>query len=99
MTESQHAIVGHYGIGGILDSILSALDSLAKDMSALAPSDLAPVDAFHIRGLEATVELADRAGIVPGLRVLDVGSGLGGSVRYLAAERACYATGLDVTEE
>ncbi|MFQ5935917.1 MAG: class I SAM-dependent methyltransferase, partial [Acidiferrobacterales bacterium] len=44
-------------------------------------------------------ELADRAGLTPGLRVLDVGSGLGGSARYLAAERECHATGVDLTEE
>ncbi len=72
---------------------------MGKDINNITPSDLAPVDEFHIRGREATVELADRAGVIPGLRVLDVGSGLGGSVRYLAAERECHATGVDLTEE
>lgn len=89
----------HYGRGGILDSILSALRALGKDPARLEPVDLAPVDEFHIRGREATVELADRAAVRPGLRVLDVGSGLGGSLRYLAAERGCKATGIDLTQE
>jgi SAM-dependent methyltransferase len=35
----------------------------------------------------------------PGLKVLDVGSGLGGSTRYLAAEHQCRATGIDLTKE
>lgn len=99
MSETLHFVGRHYGVGGILDSIRDALTAMGKDMDKLIPSDLAPVDEFHIRGREATVELADRAGVVPGLRVLDVGSGLGGSVRYLAAERACHATGIDLTEE
>jgi ubiquinone/menaquinone biosynthesis C-methylase UbiE len=33
------------------------------------------------------------------MRVLDVGCGLGGSARYLAAERQCHATGIDLTGE
>ena len=93
------AVERHYGRGGILDAILSGLRALGKDPARLEPVDLAPVDEFHIRGREATVELADRAGVRPGLRVLDVGSGLGGSLRYLAAERGCSGTGIDVTQE
>ena len=31
--------------------------------------------------------------------MLDVGSGLGGSARYLAAEHGCRATGIDLTQE
>ena len=99
MSDMQQSVSSHYGVGKILDTILDALTEMGKDIEALMPSDLAPVDEFHIRGREATVELADRAGITSGLRVLDVGSGLGGSVRYLARERECHARGLDLTEE
>lgn len=96
---SQNEINRHYGMGGLLDSILHALAAMGKDLNQLRPKDLAPVDEFHIRGREATVELADLAGLKPGSRVLDVGCGLGGSVRYLAEERQCQATGLDFTKE
>jgi len=89
----------HYGRGRILDSILGALRKTGKDLARLAPADLAPVDEFHIRGREATVELARRASLSPGLRVLDVGCGLGGSARYLAAEHQCQVTGIDLTQE
>lgn len=99
MRKAQDAIDEHYGRGGILDAILGALQELGKDMNQLVPSDLAMVDEFHIRGREATVELANRALLRPGLKVLDVGSGLGGSTRYLAAEHQCRVTGIDLTEE
>jgi ubiquinone/menaquinone biosynthesis C-methylase UbiE len=35
----------------------------------------------------------------PGLRLLDVGSGIGGPARYFAAEQGCRVTGIDLTEE
>ena len=89
----------HYGRGQILDSILRALRQAGKDLGRLAPADLAPVDEFHIRGREATIELAARASLRPGLRVLDVGCGLGGSARYLAAQHRCQVVGIDLTQE
>jgi len=99
MSKTQQSVSKHYGVSGILDSIQNALASLGKNMDRLIPSDLALVDEFHLRGRESTIELTDLAGIQPGLSVLDVGCGLGGSVRYLATERECYATGIDLTEE
>ncbi|MBM3217705.1 MAG: methyltransferase domain-containing protein [Candidatus Rokubacteria bacterium] len=90
----------HYGRGpGLVDAIRRALAGMGKDPARLAPADLAPIDEFHLRGREATIELAQRAKLAPGLRALDVGCGLGGSVRYLAAEHGCRATGLDLTPE
>lgn len=99
MTSVLAHIEQHYGLGRILDSILGALRESGKDLARLVPADLAPVDEFHIRGREATVELARRASLTPGLRVLDVGCGLGGSARYLAAEHQCQVTGIDLTQE
>jgi ubiquinone/menaquinone biosynthesis C-methylase UbiE len=92
-------VAGHYGVGGILSSIQAALAAAGKSLETLTPADLAPVDAFHIRGREATLELAGRAGLGPGQRVLDVGCGLGGSARHLASEYGCRVDGLDLTDE
>lgn len=89
----------HYGRGDIFEAILQALRDSNKDLTRLQPADLAPVDAFHIRGREATIELARRIALQPGLTVLDVGCGLGGSSRYLAAEHQCHVTGIDLTRE
>ncbi len=99
MRNTEGSVERHYGRETLMDSILGALRELGKDLGRLAPSDLAPVDEFHIRGREATVELAKRAALRPGLRVLDVGSGIGGSARYLAVEHRCRVTGIDLTPE
>lgn len=63
------------------------------------PEQLAPVDDFHIGGRPATVELVNQLDLQPGLRMLDVGSGLGGTARYLARQHAAEVTGLDLTME
>lgn len=89
----------HYTRGAILESIDRALRQAGKDPLRIAPPDLAPVDQFHTRGREATIELAQRVDWKPGLRVLDVGSGLGGSARFLAVEYGCDVTGVDLTAE
>lgn len=99
MNDIREEIEQHYSRGQILDSILRALREEGKDLARLKPEDLAPVDEFHVRGREATVELACRASLEPGSRVLDVGCGLGGSARYLAAEQKCRVTGIDLTQE
>lgn len=93
------AVAGHYGRDGLGRAILAALHAAGKDIDALTPADLAPVDHFHSRGRDATLELARRAGIARGARVLDVGGGIGGAARLLAAERGCDVTVLDLTAE
>ena len=99
MTPGDAAIGSHYGIGGLLQSILDGLAASGIDCGALEPADLAPVDEFHTRGKEATLELVARAQLRPGQDVLDVGCGLGGSVRHIAARHACNVTGIDLTAE
>jgi SAM-dependent methyltransferase len=92
------AVTRHYARSQLLGAILDALKSEGKDVTRLTPLDLAPIDAFHIRGREATVELAQLASLQQGERVLDVGCGLGGSARYLAAEYGCRVVGIDLTD-
>lgn len=89
----------HYARSGLGNLVLSALEQSGKDLSKLLPSDLAPVDEFHIRGRKATIELAHVAGIRAGMSVLDIGSGIGGASRYIATEFGCHVTGLDLTED
>ena len=93
------AINKHYGISGILNSILEGLESSGKDLHALNLDDLAPIDEFHTRGKESTIEIADLAQIQPHHKVLDVGCGLGGSARYIANEHGCSVVGIDLTDE
>jgi len=98
-SETGQDVEQHYGRHDLLERILEALSAAGHDTGRLAPADLAPVDEFHIRGLEATVELAARAAIQPGMRVLDVGCGIGGSARHLAAQHGCHVTGIDLTRD
>ncbi len=89
----------HYGHGALEQAIFSALAASGKDLSALSPDDLAPVDEFHIGGRQATSDLAAQAGFAPGSRLLDIGCGLGGASRFFAREGGCWVTGIDVTED
>lgn len=99
MSESSDRISQHYGSKGLPGRVLSALEQAGKNLSSLTVEDLAPLDQLHTRGLAATRELITYAGVKPGLRVLDVGSGLGGPARVLASENNCHVTGVDITKE
>jgi ubiquinone/menaquinone biosynthesis C-methylase UbiE len=97
--SSEAAIAGHYGRGQLEELILGAVAREGKDPENLTAADLAAVDEFHVGGLEATQELAKQMELRAGLRLLDVGSGIGGPARYFAGEHGCRVTGIDLTEE
>src|ERR671916_259101 len=97
--RDNRSVGEHYGRGDLAARILEALRAAGKDPDDLTTEDLAPVDQFHIRGREATLELAHRADITSGTRALDVGGGLGGPARTLASEFGCTVEVLDITEE
>jgi SAM-dependent methyltransferase len=88
----------HYNQVELERIIFLALEYDGIDLERLALDDLAPIDEFHIRGAEATIELAEEIGLGQGMQVLDVGSGLGGPSRRLASVYGCHVTGLDLTE-
>ena len=92
-------VEGHYNRQGLDEAILAALTAAGKDIYHLKLEDLAPIDEFHIRGREATRELASQIKLNSNHKVLDVGSGVGGASRYLASEYGCHVTGLDLTDE
>lgn len=95
----ERLVDSHYRRDGLVEKILEALRAAGKDPEALTTDDLAPIDQFHARGRAATLDLARLAGITPGMRVLDVGGGLGGPARTLASEFGCSVQVLDLTEE
>ncbi len=64
----------------------------------LTPEQLGALDQFHTRGLAATAELAKLAGLSAAMSVLDLGSGVGGPARFLAATYGCRVTGVDLSE-
>ncbi len=89
----------HYSRTDLASLIFAALAKAGKDIERLRPEDLAPVDEFHIRGRQATLELAAAVGLDAGKHVLDVGSGVGGASRCIAHEFGCRVTGVDLTDE
>ena len=93
------SIKQHYARSDLAAAILAALESAGKDIERLTLADLEPVDEFHVRGREATLELARAAGLRADMHVLDVGSGIGGPSRRIAHEYGCRVTGIDLTEE
>lgn len=99
MAVQKLTVETHYGLAGLGDAILAAFTKAGKDLDHLTPEDLAIVDEFHVRGRAATAEVARLAKIASEDTVLDVGCGIGGPSRHLAAEFGCHVTGLDLTEE
>jgi ubiquinone/menaquinone biosynthesis C-methylase UbiE len=88
----------HYGDSDDLaERIKESLVAAGKDVERITTKDLAPVDEFHIRGRQATLELGKRMELSEASHVLDVGSGLGGPARTLAETFGCRVTGIDLT--
>ena len=92
-------ITGHYSKGVLLERLRAALIDDGADPSCPTIAQLAPYDQFHGRGLEATEELADLLTVTESDHLLDVGSGIGGPARFIAARFGCRVTGIDLTPE
>jgi len=96
--SDRSATNAYWGRDGLEGRILDALAAAGRNVEALTVDDLAPADHFHSGGKSATERLARLARLEPGMRVLDVGGGLGGPARTLAAKLGCTVTLVDLTE-
>jgi SAM-dependent methyltransferase len=97
MTDTTTKVREHYSATGLTDRIKSALATITPESQTLTVAQLAPLDQFHTRGILATAELAGAAGLDSSTRVLDLGCGVGGPARYLAATFGCKVTGVDLS--
>ena len=95
--------IEHWDRDELLATVLQALHGAGLDIDHLDVDELAATDQFHGGGLPMTIRLAERAGLdQPSSggstrRVLDVGGGLGGPARTLAARYGCVVTAIDLT--
>ncbi len=65
----------------------------------LTVPDLINLDQYHYLGIEAVDLAAQKLGISAQSQVLDIGSGIGGTARYLAWKYGCQATGVELQEQ
>lgn len=98
MTDALDGVRDHYRATGLTERLKMALTVFGPEDQRLTPQQLGALDQFHTRGLAATTELANLAGITADMSVLDVGSGIGGPARFLAASYGCRVTGIDLSE-
>ncbi|CAB3731552.1 class I SAM-dependent methyltransferase [Paraburkholderia rhynchosiae] len=98
MNDAFDGVRDHYRATGLTERLKIALAVLGPEDQPLTPEQLGALDQFHTRGLAATAELAGMARITADMSVLDVGSGVGGPARFLAATYGCRVTGIDLSE-
>lgn len=77
-------ILHQYSTGLSRRNIEAALLSAGKDLHHLQPGDLGMLEDFHTMGRIATAQLVELAEISSTTRVLDAGSGIGGTARFVA---------------
>lgn len=96
--QDLQGIKNHWDRNGLSQSIHDALIASDKPIDALTIDDLAPLDQFHRGSKGFTTRLAHLADLKPGMKILDVGGGLGGPARTLAVEFGCHVTVIDIAE-
>lgn len=95
----EDTVAAHYAHGALGDAILAAAMRGGSNPEQLTLRDLAPLDEFHLGGIEATDHFVPQLGIAPGTHWLDVGSGIGGPARHIADRWQCHVTGIDLVSE
>ncbi|MBO0892773.1 MAG: class I SAM-dependent methyltransferase [Acidimicrobiales bacterium] len=88
-----------YSTGSSRRTIEQALVAAGKDVHRLVPADLSPLEDFHTMGRIATTALVELAAVTSRDKVLDAGSGIGGTARFLADRYRCHVTAIDLTQE
>lgn len=92
-------IAAQYSTGLSRRNIERALTGAGLDLNRIQPADLRTLEDFHTMGRIATSRLVELAGITSRTEVLDAGSGVGGTARYIADRFGCVVTAVDLTEE
>jgi sarcosine/dimethylglycine N-methyltransferase len=90
----------HYSAHDIEARILAALRNAGIDPERrVSPTELAALDHFHTGGFLASLVLRDLAQIRAEDRILDIGAGLAGPARMLAATPGCQVECIDLSRD
>jgi len=83
-----------------VERIRNEIVELGRDpLGPLEAELLWPFDQYHYDGVRAVDAVAARLGLAPGERVLELGSGIGGPARRLAATHGLKVTALELQPE
>jgi SAM-dependent methyltransferase len=90
----------HYSASDIEARLLAGLRAAGLDpQQRLSPEALAALDHFHTGGLNASRELLELARIASDDYVLDIGAGLAGCARLLAAAVGCHVDCIEMSSD
>ena len=78
-----------YSNGLSRSNIEQALVAAGKNLNHLQPADLGLLEDFHTMGRIATSQLVNMLDISAEDKVLDAGSGIGGTARFVADQCGC----------
>ena len=98
-TIDEARVEAHYTRENLLSTIRDGLTAAGFDPDSPDASALSAVDEFHIGGSEASRFVGEALGAAAGLRVLDIGCGIGGPARFMASNFGCRVTGIDLTAD
>ncbi len=94
------SLEAHYSAHDMEARILAALRAAGLNPEKrLSPQELGALDHFHTGGLRASLVLQDLAQIRAEDRVLDIGAGLAGAARMLAASPGCHVDCLELSPD
>ena len=83
-----------------VDRIYNELREAGLDgQGKLSAPDLASFDQYHYHGTEAVDVAIDKLGINADSRILEIGSGIGGPARHLAATTGAQVTALEIQQD
>lgn len=90
----------HYSSRNIESRILSSLQEAGLNPeNILTPLELGALDHFHTGGYHSSVILRELSNIQACDRVLDIGAGLAGSARMLAASPGCQVDCIELSDD
>lgn len=97
--DIESRVASHYTHGSLEAAIRAGLQAMGRETEGIRFEDLAAIEEFHMGGRAATEDIAGRLQLVEDAVVLDIGSGIGGTARFLAERHGCRVTGIDLTPE